>query len=118
MITETSHQDIISKTEKNLFQKLLSEQSFWVSVALLGICFVMFFVEDAFSSKDNLFNITRNCHFTKSNTQKLKQVYRKWKTVFPHKSLNDINYPPTSAKALITQLEEELQSEVKNWKLM
>lgn len=63
-------------------------------------------------------NITEDCHFTESNTHKLKQVYRKWKTVFPHRSLNDVNYPLTSAKALITQLEKELLGEVKNWKLM
>ena len=63
MVAETSHQEIISKTEKTFFQKLVSEQSFWVSIALLGICFVMFFVEDAFSSKDNFFNITRNFSF-------------------------------------------------------
>jgi ribose transport system permease protein len=57
------NQELISKTEKTFLQKLVSEQSFWVSIALLGICFVMFFVEDAFSSKDNLFNITRNFSF-------------------------------------------------------
>ena len=74
--------------------------------------------KERISTPPEIFNITRNCHFTKSNTQKLKQVYRKRKTVFPHKSLNDISYPPTSAKALITQLEKELLGEVKNWKLM
>ena len=62
--------------------------------------------------------ITEDCHFTVSNTHKLKQVYRKWKTVFPDRSLNDVNYPLTSAKALITRLEKELLDEVKNWKLM
>ena len=63
MVAETSHQEFISKTEKNIFQKLISEQSFWVTMALFIICFVMFFVEDAFSSKDNFFNITRNFSF-------------------------------------------------------
>ena len=63
MSSSKFNQEVISKTEKTFFQKLVSEQSFWVSVALLGICFVMFFVEDAFSSKDNLFNITRNFSF-------------------------------------------------------
>lgn len=63
MDTESSHQEIISQTEKTIFQKLISEQSFWVTVALFLICFVMFFVEDAFSSKDNFFNITRNFSF-------------------------------------------------------
>ena len=63
MSSNKFNQEIISKTEKTFFQKLVSEQSFWVSIALLGICFMMFFVEDAFSSKDNLFNITRNFSF-------------------------------------------------------
>ena len=63
MVAETSHQEFISKTEKNIFQKLISEQSFWVTMALFIICLVMFFVEDAFSSKDNFFNITRNFSF-------------------------------------------------------
>ena len=63
MDTESSHQEIISQTEKTIFQKLISEQSFWVTIALFLICFVMFFVEDAFSSKDNFFNITRNFSF-------------------------------------------------------
>ena len=66
------NQELISKTEKTFLQKLVSEQSFWVSIALLGICFVMFFVEDAFSSKDNLFNITRTMErktLKKLNTQ-------------------------------------------------
>ena len=56
MSTPKFNQEIISKTEKTYIQKLLSEQSFWVTIALALICFVMFFVEDAFSSKDNLFN--------------------------------------------------------------
>ena len=40
------NQELISKTEKTFIQKLLSEQSFWVSVALLGICFVMYRSEE------------------------------------------------------------------------
>ena len=63
-------------------------------------------------------NVLEDLHFTKNNSHKLKQVYRKWKTVFPQRSLNDVNYPLTSAKALITRLERELLDEVKDWKLM
>ena len=43
MSSNKFNQEIISKTEKTFFQKLVSEQSFWVSIALLGICFMMFF---------------------------------------------------------------------------
>jgi len=63
MNIETSHKEYISKTEKSFFQRMLAEQSFWVTVALFLICFIMFFVEDAFSSADNFFNITRNFSF-------------------------------------------------------
>ena len=38
------NKEIISKSEKTTFQKFLSEQAFWVTVALFGICFVMYFV--------------------------------------------------------------------------
>ena len=74
--------------------------------------------KERLSTPPEILNITKDYHFTKSNTQKLKQVYRKWKTVFPHRSLNDTKYRLTSPKVLITQLEKELLSEVKNWKLM
>ncbi len=57
------NQDIISKSEKTSLQKFLSEQSFWVTISLAIICFVMYFVEDAFSSKDNIYNIARNFSF-------------------------------------------------------
>ena len=57
------NKDILSKSEKTSLQKILSEQSFWVSIALIIICFVIYFVEDAFSSKDNIYNITRNFSF-------------------------------------------------------
>ncbi len=33
------NQELISKTEKTFLQKLISEQSFWVSVALPGHLF-------------------------------------------------------------------------------
>ena len=57
------NKDIISKSEKTSLQKFLSEQSFWVSIALIIICFVMYFVEEAFSSTDNIYNIARNFSF-------------------------------------------------------
>lgn len=57
------NKDIISKSEKTSVQKFFSEQSFWVTIALILICFTMYFVEDAFSSKDNVYNIARNFSF-------------------------------------------------------
>ena len=83
MSSNKFNQEIISKTEKTFFQKLVSEQSFWVSIALLGICFMMFFVEDAFSSKDNLFNITSS----EVNTSKLFSIIPKIKIPFSRANL-------------------------------
>ena len=51
MSSNKFNQELISKTEKTFLQKLVSEQSFWVSIALIGICFVMFFVKMPFQVK-------------------------------------------------------------------
>ena len=64
-----------------------------------------------------IIDVLENCHFTESNQHKLKQVFRKWRTAFPDRSLNEVSYPQTSAKEFITKLEQELLNEAKDWKL-
>ena len=49
--------------EKSIFEKALSNQSFWVSVALALICGVMSYWQPVFATEDNFFNITRNFAF-------------------------------------------------------
>ena len=114
--------DTPSKSRSSLTKKIIKEliERNLISLSKL-VGAIEKLVEDEkerLSTPPEILKITKDCHFTKSNTQKLKQVYRKWKTVFPHRSLNDMNYRLTSPKVLITQLEKELLSEVKNWKLM
>ena len=62
-------------------------------------------------------DVMENSHFTESNRHKLTQVYRKWRTAFPDRLLNEVRYPRTSAKEFITKLEQELLNEAKDWKL-
>jgi len=105
-LTKTVITELIEKNIENLSE-------------LIGVIGAV--VEDEkerLSIPHEIVNYTESCHFTESNTHRLKQVYRKWKTVFPHRSLDNANYPLTSAKALITQLEKDLLDEVKNWKLL
>ena len=105
-LTKTVITELIEKNIINLFQ-------------LVGAIGVLVEGEkERLSIPPEIVTITENCHFTESNSHKLKQVYRKWKTVFPHKPLNKVDYPLASAKELIAQLENELLDEVKNWKLM
>ena len=57
-------------------------------------------------------------HFTESNRIKFHQVYNKWQSTFPKKTLDALNYTPTSARELITCLEQDLLDEVKDWNLV
>jgi len=57
-------EDITGLKERNLGQRLLSSQPFWVTIALIIICAAMTWDQPAaFASADNFYNITRNFAF-------------------------------------------------------
>ena len=57
-------QDVTSLREQSLLQTLISNQAFWVTVALAIICVIMSILQpDAFASSENFYNITRNFAF-------------------------------------------------------
>jgi ribose transport system permease protein len=57
-------QDIVGIKEQTVFERLISSQAFWVTVALVFICVLMSVLQpDAFASRANFYNITRNFAF-------------------------------------------------------
>src|SRR5260221_3559242 len=57
-------QDVTGLKEQTLFETLVANQAFWVTVALAIICVVMSVLQpDAFASTENFYNITRNFAF-------------------------------------------------------
>ena len=56
-------------------------------------------------------------HFTETNRARFHRVYKKWRSIFPSRSLIDSNQPPSSANDLILKLETDLSIEAENWKL-
>lgn len=44
-------------------QRILRNQTFWVTIAVILICLLMTLVSDSFATADNLFNVTRNFAF-------------------------------------------------------
>ncbi len=56
-------------------------------------------------------------HFTESNRVKFHQVYKKWQSTFPNKTLDALNCKLNTARELITRLEKDLLDEVKDWNL-
>src|SRR5688500_15890974 len=56
-------EDVVGVRERSLFDRLISSQAFWVTVALLVICVVMVYLQPAFASTANFYNITRNFAF-------------------------------------------------------
>lgn len=62
--TSVEIEEITALKERTLVQRMLGSQAFWVTMALLAICAVMSWVApDAFATRDNFFNITRNFAF-------------------------------------------------------
>jgi ribose transport system permease protein len=56
--------DVTGVKEQTVFERLFSSQAFWVTVALVIICVVMTILQpDAFASRANFYNITRNFAF-------------------------------------------------------
>jgi Ribose/xylose/arabinose/galactoside ABC-type transport systems, permease components len=50
-------------TESSLVNRMLKDQVFWVSIALILMIIVFSIIADAFATGPNLFNITRNFSF-------------------------------------------------------
>ena len=57
-------------------------------------------------------------HFTETNRARFHRVYRKWRSIFPDRSLIDHKKPPRTASDLIRKLERDLSIEAENWKLI
>ena len=63
MTADVSIRDVTSQKEGGLLHFILGSQAFWVTVAVVVICVVMSFVSDAFATRNNFFNVTRNFAF-------------------------------------------------------
>ena len=51
----------------NYFSSLFKLQVFWVSIALILMILVFSIIADAFATRPNLFNVTRNFSFIANN---------------------------------------------------
>jgi ribose transport system permease protein len=57
-------QDVVGIKEQTLFERLISMQAFWITVALVFIILMMSYLQpQAFASAANFYNITRNFAF-------------------------------------------------------
>lgn len=52
--------DVVEIKEQSPLERLLSSQAFWVAIALLMIIALMVYLQPAFSSTANFYNVTRN----------------------------------------------------------
>jgi ribose transport system permease protein len=57
-------QDVVGIKEQTLFERLISMQAFWITVALIIIILMMSYLQpQAFATASNFYNITRNFAF-------------------------------------------------------
>ena len=66
---------------------------------------------------EEVFQYFDKYHFTQSNRHKFIQTYKKWKSAFPNRKLENTLATVNSASKLISSLESELVSAIKEWKL-
>ena len=66
---------------------------------------------------EEVFQYFDKYHFTQSNRYKFIQTYKKWKSAFPNRKLENTLATANSASKLISSLESELISAIKEWKL-
>jgi ribose transport system permease protein len=58
--THASISDIVSIREQSALQRVMTNQAFWVAVALFALVMFMTWMEPSFGTAANLTNITRN----------------------------------------------------------
>jgi ribose transport system permease protein len=61
---DKSLQESIAKKQSGVWQDIVGNQAFWITIVVILISLVMSFVSDVFISQRNLFNVTRNLAFT------------------------------------------------------
>lgn len=63
MTNDKSLQDSIAKKQSGFWQDIVGNQAFWITIVVILISLIMWFVSDVFISERNLFNVTRNFAF-------------------------------------------------------
>ncbi len=63
MSADVSIKDVTGQREGGLWHHIAGSQAFWVTIAVVAICVIMSFVSEAFATKNNFFNVTRNFAF-------------------------------------------------------
>ncbi len=63
---------------------------------------------------DEVIEIENSIHFSKTNSFKLRQLYKKWKFANPRKTLKDLHFSKKKAKEIINILEDNISSHKKN----
>lgn len=58
-----SIEDVVEVRESSPLQRILGNQAFWITLAIVIISIVMTILSDAFLTSNNLFNVTRNLSF-------------------------------------------------------
>ena len=63
---------------------------------------------------DEVIEIENSIHFSKTNSFKFRQLYKKWKFANPTKTLKDLHFSKKKAKEIISVLEDNISSHKKN----
>ncbi len=67
------------------------------------------------SLPDEVEDFEKNFRFTETSKHQFREIYRKWKIMFPTKRLDPSEFLNSQPKDIILQLEKEILINAENW---
>ena len=96
---------------RDLIEKQLSKIS-----AVLGQIEILVQEEKRrLSLPDEVEDFEKNFRFTETSKHQFREIYRKWKIMFPTKRLDPSEFLNSQPKDIILQLEKEILINAENW---
>ena len=100
---------------KNLVKDLIEKQLSRISAVLGKIEILVQEEKKRLSLPEEVEKFEKNFRFTETNRHQFREIYRKWKVMFPTKKLDPSEFLNSQPKDIILQLEKEILINAKNW---
>ena len=104
----------IKKLKSSIIEDLINENLQDLKELLSEINKLSVLEMERLEIPDEVIEIENSIHFSKTNSFKFRQLYKKWKFANPKKTLKDLHFSKKKAKEIISVLEDNIYSHKKN----
>ncbi len=113
-IVSDTPENSIKKLKSSIIEKLISKNLRDLKELLSEINKLSDLEIERLKIPDEVIEIENSVHFSKTNSFKFRQLYKKWKFANPKKTLKDLHFSKKKAKEIISVLEDNISSHKKN----